>query len=595
MMLDRFFTRPAWVVFGLCVLCLGAQTSLAEDAPSQTDAPPATLQTSLAEPAAPAVEPAPEEVEFDPMASGGFGPPPPAPEEETADPSLPGSESNPPPDAPVLNADLSRWTDRFAISGFLQSDVRFQVENNRGMVKGDGYEFEMNQNLFNLRTEIFPTDQVKIVVDTRLRYFGFTKYHNLEDLDDRSQIDGFNVELNEAYLDIMTDYVGVKIGRQQLTWGSADTFNQVDYISAHDLSDPLDFTAKVPNQMVNLEFYPADWLTLSTVWVPIFKPSQLPPSSEAGFAIIYDERGCLDTAPYPPITGGTYTDESGVVHEQDPQLLADMFAAIQPCSIHFPKTDVSVADPGISWKSMQGAFRMAFSMPMTTMALTYYVGRWSFPIPVAAYAKAENSRDYPGDLDVEYVAQLRYPRMQMVGYDFSHSMDYLGGLGIRGEFAVIFPERMVFAMEAPGVHYENDMVPSDPFIKAMFGFDYTFTSWLYVNFMYLRGFMDEFNDMYGIHNYLVGNIDLKFFDNELLLRISDVWSIDEAVKEGVYGAVFTPSLTWVVMPSVELVAGALIVHGPTKPYSETDYAKRSKFGQRATGRNIAYLRAKVSF
>ncbi len=53
----------------------------------------------------------------------------------------------------------------------------------------------------------------------------------------------------------------------------------------------------------------------------------------------------------------------------------------------------------------------------------------------------------------------------------------------------------------------------------MAGLDYTFTSWLYVNFMYLRGFLDEFNDVYGLHNYVVGNIDLKFLDNELMFRL----------------------------------------------------------------------------
>ncbi len=169
-----------------------------------------------------------------------------------------------------------QWTDKLTLTGYLQSDVRFQVEDKRGTKPKDGYNFEMNQNIFNLRLEAFPADSVKMVVDARLRYFGFTQYRNLEDLDDRKMVDDFNVELNEAYLNILTEHVGIKIGRQQVTWGSADTFNQVDYVNARDLSDPLEFAAKVPNQMVQLEFYPTEWMTLTTVWIPIFKPSQLP-------------------------------------------------------------------------------------------------------------------------------------------------------------------------------------------------------------------------------------------------------------------------------------------------------------------------------
>jgi hypothetical protein len=110
-----------------------------------------------------------------------------------------------------------------------------------------------------------------------------------------------------------------------------------------------------------------------------------------------------------------------------------------------------------------------------------------------------------------------------------------------------------------------------------------------MNFQYVRGFFDEFNDAYGIHNYLIPAIEMKFLDNALQFRLAGAWNLDD-----LSAAVF-PQMTWIPAPSVEMTLGVWMNLGDTKPLDPESYAGRSKFGQKAAGRNVAYLKAKLNW
>jgi len=479
------------------------------------------------------------------------------------------------------------WTEKVRFSGFASADVRFDIEDYRGLTPGDGYKFSMNRNDLNLRLEIAPADRVNVVLDTRFRYFGFNEADDLVTLSERRRVDPYDVRLDEAFVGVkgfLWKNMDLKVGRMVQQWGAADMFNPTDNLSARDFTDPLDYTAKVPNQMIEIDLYPADWLTLTAVWVPLFKPSQLPASAALGFAVERDANGCLLRAPVPPLGD-----------RADAEALADLFSAADPCALNFPSTSVRTVYPDNGLADSQAALRAKIKAGDLDLSLSYYYGRFTFPVALDAFADVTPSSSDPGKMDVTYAAEVMYPRMQVAGLDLSYSAPWLFDVGFVGEIALIFPEEVLFGLRVPaggerfakGISSVN--VPADPFIKATAGLDYTFTKWLYMNAMYVRGFFDEFNDLYGVHNYAVLTAEIKFLEDELQIRLSGILNVDD------YSSVVYPQATWIVVPSVELVLGAFVFGGDTNPSDPLDYAAREKFGQKAAGRSVAFFKTKVTW
>ncbi len=485
----------------------------------------------------------------------------------------------------ALPARAAGWWDQITLSGRLESDLRFDVDDYRGETPGDGYRFSINRNDAILHVEIAPSEAVVGVFDGRLRFYGFNEANELPALADRNRVDPFSVQLDQAYVAVRGlpwSWLDLKAGRMQQTWGSADVFNQVDFLNARDFYDPMDYARKVPNEMVEVAVYPKPWLTLTGVWVPVFKPAMLPPSASLGFAVGRDANGCLAGFPAPPLA------------PSDTRALSELFGSIDPCALNFATPSVRLFLPRNGLADSQGAVKAKVSVENLEVALSYYVGRFGFPVAYNAVALANPSAANPARVDVDYTAEVIYPRIQVAGLDFAYSADWLFDVGVVGELAVIFPEQVNFGLRA----YQGSTklfeassvnVAPAPFIKATLGLDYTFTKWLYVNAMYVRGFFDEFNDRYGVHNYVVATAELKFLSDALLLRLAGIVNVDDGSN------VANPQLTWVITPGLEALAGAFLFGGSVNPRDPFDYAARSKFGQRAAGRSFAYLKMRFTF
>jgi hypothetical protein len=84
-------------------------------------------------------------------------------------------------------------------------------------------------------------------------------------------------------------------------------------------------------------------------------------------------------------------------------------------------------------------------------------------------------------------------------------------------------------------------------------------------------------------------MELKFFDEELQIRLAAMHQMDG------YSCALNPHIKWVVFPSAELTLGALIFLGDTEQQDKYDYASKLKFGQKAAGRSVAFLKARVSW
>ncbi len=469
---------------------------------------------------------------------------------------------------------------KLSFRGTLESDLRFDIERYRGLDR-QGYDFSVNRNDLTLHADVSPLESVVGVVDSRLRYYGFNSATELAQTSDRNAIDPFSVQLDQAYVAVRAfSSVDIKVGRMIQNWGAADEFNPTDNLNARDFYDPMDYTRKVPNQMLEVDFYPSDWLTLNAVFVPVFKPSMLPPSTSLAYAVERDSRGCVASIPPAPLS-----------HAQAEQL-STLFGSIDPCSLDFADPQVRMVLPPNRLSDAQGALRAQLKLGDLALALSWYYGRFTFPVAYTAVADATPNAS--GRVDVSYTAEVMFPRMQVAGLDFSYSAPWLFDVGIVGEVAVIFPEKVIFGLRATEagatlIDVGNLNVPTTPFVKATLGLDYTFTRWLYVNAMYVRGFFDEFNDMYGIHNYVVASADVKTHEDSVVWRLSGVLNTDDL------SSVSNPQVTWVVVPGVEMLLGAFVYGGHTRPKDPLDYASRYKFGQKAAGRSIAYLKARLTW
>ncbi len=487
----------------------------------------------------------------------------------------------------------SDWTDRVEFSGYLQSDIRYVIEDYRGPRRGDGFRFEMNRNDITFRLKVTPDPQAQAVVDARFRFYGFNESATLPELVRRDRLDPYDFQLNEAYLAVRGapfEEMDLRVGRVIQSWGTADMFNPTDNLNARDFSDPLDYAAKVPNQMVEVNLYPTDWLTLTAVWVPVFKPSLLPPSAWLGFAVETTEDGCFLRAPVPPL------DPSDI------QRLQRLFAMGDPCRLSFATPEVRTLKPDTTLANSQAAARARFQADLgerggaLDFSLSYFYGRFTFPVAYTAVAEVGAASGDPNAVGVRYVAEVMYPRMHVAGADFAYSPPVEWLPGLFGEVAVIFPERVTFGLAVvqqgrnqPSLLMSAVNVPSTPFVKATMGMDYTLTSWLYMNVQYVRGFFDEFNDRYGLHNYLAPAVEMKFANDAVKVRAAGAWNLDD-----LSAAVF-PEVTWVVVPSVEVTGGVWAYLGDTKPLDPERYGGRSKFGQKAAGRSVAYLKARVTW
>lgn len=102
--------------------------------------------------------------------------------------------------------------------------------------------------------------------------------------DDSLREPGWRSRLREAWLEISGERLDVRIGQQVLIWGRADRFNPTDNLT------PRDFTLLVPEEYDQrlgvaagrVTWHAANGGDFSVLWLPRFRPNQLPLPARAG-------------------------------------------------------------------------------------------------------------------------------------------------------------------------------------------------------------------------------------------------------------------------------------------------------------------------
>lgn len=461
--------------------------------------------------------------------------------------------------------------------------------------------FSRNENLIKAQLALRAGERVKAVADVDFYWYGFSDVNDIYAETLHERVDPYRLEANAAFIDIyhLLPKLDVRIGRQVVAWGTGDKFNPTNNLNTLDLSDPLLFGKALANNMVRVDYNPwADWV-LTAVWVPIFRPAQLPRT--APLAVTEVNRP-------PPV------QEASIRHQ-----LGQFAAALPPSQIN-----VYTMQPDPSLANSQFGFRASGRLFGVDFSTSYYHGRWGIPTPAWVVQKQNRTVD----------AIVMWPRMDVLGADLAGSIEALGGIGYWAEGALYFPQKVTYGIynETFGGHdpiswsdtHTRDaqghrlyapqfgtpeamratVVPSTPFAKLTAGIDYTWNKYLYSNLQYVYGFIDEFGagqQCYArpgapigaaprcearIGHYLVLGSDLKLFSDRLLIRLFGAFKVPQVGDvDPRFTAVLFPQLVWAVFDATELSLGAFAYLG----------ARDTKFGDPAAGASELFLKARFTY
>ncbi|MCK4579157.1 MAG: hypothetical protein KAU50_10230, partial [Candidatus Marinimicrobia bacterium] len=158
-----------------------------------------------------------------------------------------------------------------AINGYLQTENRLRMNSN---------EFTWNENRLNLHLEGSPSASYHYFSEIRLRGFGFADVDQTSDLQlpEKDRVHRWGLEFREAYLDLYEfglDNLDLRVGRQIISWGTADALNPTSNLSPDDLEDIYNFGAQLGTNAINATYYIGD-ANLNAVYIPVFTPATLP-------------------------------------------------------------------------------------------------------------------------------------------------------------------------------------------------------------------------------------------------------------------------------------------------------------------------------
>jgi hypothetical protein len=507
------------------------------------------------------------------------------------------------PAAPARAADVE-----FKFGGQIASDIRFRLGGEQvppGLAPAPfpsqqtllKYGFSRNENLIKAQLSLTIADKVKAVADVDFVWYGYSDINDIDASTLHERVDPYRLEAHAAYVDVyrLLPRLDLRIGRQVVVWGTADKFSPTNNVNTLDLSDPLLFGKALANQMIRLDWNPVADLIITAVWVPIFRPAQLPRT--APLAVTQPER------PAP------------VQDDFQRSTLGFLASVMPPTQIR-----VNTMQPDPSIQNSQVGLRAAGRLGGVDLSVSYYHGRFGIPQPAWVVQRPN------GVVDVS----VMWPRMDVVGADLAGSVEKLHGLGYWLEAGLYFPQQVTYGVyndsmgghdpitftkdPATGVYNkirtsapEGDrgvVIPSTPFVKLTAGLDFSWNKYLYTNLQYVYGFIDEFGAgrqgyaLPGAHvgdtprmearigHYLVAGADVKLFSDQLLVRLFGAFKVPQIGDElPRFTAVLFPQLAWAVWDATELSLGAFVFLGDSA----------SKFGDPAAGASEIFVKAKFTY
>jgi len=410
---------------------------------------------------------------------------------------------------------------KLKFSGSLLTDERFLLQSPN--------DWAWNENRLTLELgKKFKNDKGKFYSEVWLRNLGLPSINSNADLYNKNIVAPYNLEIREAYVQLygfLTKNLDLKIGKQRITWGTADKLNPTDNLNPYDLEDVLDFGRHRGSWALNLEYYFGRDFSLQAVYIPIFQPANMPIG-------IFAEALTPTIEMPPPFVLEGITDE-----------------------VIMPAFDLGEsATMGAKFKGFAGGIDFSVS---------YIWGRDGFPI--GTY-NTITPADTLGGVNVN--VQTSFFRQHIFGADLATS---IGGVGVWAEAAAFLPENEVVMTTDLSALFPGSPVPvttdsvvlkNEVFVKFVVGADYNFANGMYLNFQYLHGFINE-RGRDALNDYFFIQYQMKFFEDKLKFTpvaggfiVSD-W---EDVENN-YSIIYAPELSYMATDNAEIILSTALFNG----------------------------------
>jgi hypothetical protein len=308
--------------------------------------------------------------------------------------------------ANTAQASLSLLDNKLTLSGFLKNETAYNPNHDR--------EFMKIENTFQLEAEYMLNDNFSFF--TIFRYF----YDNAFDVnplfeDNRSRLHRTRGTdwLRECYLNYESPSLDVRIGKQQVVWGTADGIKIMDVVCP---TDQREFTldnyadSRIPRWMLKIEYSPKVNGTLQFLFIPDFATDYYaPPGSPfTYYAFTLLQKDLIDPL-HQLASNGHYTFDEN--HQY----------------------------PGQSFKNSSFGVRWLDILPNgLEYTLNYLHGYGTFAGNV--HISNLGPQQFPnGPYQGDYVLKYKYPMTQLFGFTFTKGINSgpLTGTTVRGEFAYI--------------------------------------------------------------------------------------------------------------------------------------------------------------
>ncbi len=426
------------------------------------------------------------------------------------------------------------------LGGFVQTD-------NRVLTDDEDYSLVDMYNTLRLEFKTDLSESVSAFSSMDIKYHNFPRGDSPAALSQRSEIDPMDMALWECYTDLygfVFSDLDLRIGKQRISWGTADRLNPTDNLNPDDFSDPLDFGRKFPTTAFKAAYYLGDY-TLTGVWLPSLRPVLLPTT---GFSI----SGGQPPAGLPP----------------------GIQIAVQEDHLILPEKKL---------ENSMAAVKIAGNVLNTDFSLSYFRGHDDIPL-ASSILMAPIDPSNPASMKLD--TELTFPKIQAIGADAAG--EFLS-IGFWGEGTLFLPEEVTMNITTPDPQGQMQTVQQvaledEPYVKCALGIDYTFKGGIYINAQYMHGFFSERGGD-NLEDYLMARIEKKFLDDKLKTALGGGFEVKdmEDIAEN-YGFVVMPELSYYPIDNIEAVLGMFLLDGEDG----------TLFGN-WKDQDQAYLKVKVNF
>jgi len=338
--------------------------------------------------------------------------------------------------------------------------------------------------------------------------------------------------LRELYVDILSDRLDVRLGRQQVVWGTADGVKILDAVNPTDMREfTLDDYAdsRIPLWMLKLEYAPTLNGTAQFLFVPDFQANYIPPL-DAPFTFQASKIGAERVAEWFKLMKEQGLKPEGPFSEDlEAERMKDL-------------TDTTI---GFRWLDVVGGFEYTLNF------------LYGFYLSGANYSWVEGTT-----LNLE----KRYERIYLYGASFTKALTKgpLSGLTLRGEFAYI--------QDVP-TYYDG---PRGLAVTKMDNFNYVlgfdkylgtnwFTSLQFIQFITsqdnYQGYELLFGPTLGPMDQVTTMLSLKvstdFMHERLKPEVLVIYGLDNDWK-------INPKVQFEILDSLVAIAGVHIFEGESK-------------------------------